>query len=127
MIHILTMGHLDPAAVGRRQALVLRPLDMGIVNRLLQELGGTGRAGTPDARRRAGGDQGRHGGLSLVDRWILQPCRRGVRPPAPRRNGDACWPTGSTAASSSRISSKDPTGRRRPPVNPKDGKECGHA
>jgi hypothetical protein len=40
MIHILTMGHLDPAAVGRRQAIVLRPLEMGIVNRLLEELGG---------------------------------------------------------------------------------------
>jgi hypothetical protein len=40
MIHILTMGHLDPAAVSRRQAIVLRPLDLDIVSRLLQELGG---------------------------------------------------------------------------------------
>ncbi len=47
MIHILTMGHLDPAAVGRRQAIVLRPLDMGIVNRLLRELGGTDEQGHP--------------------------------------------------------------------------------
>jgi hypothetical protein len=47
MIHILTMGHLDPAAVGRRQAIVLRPLDMGIVNRLLQELGGKDEQGRP--------------------------------------------------------------------------------
>ena len=47
MIHILTMGHLDPTAVGRRQAIVLRPLDMGIVNRLLQELGGTDEQGRP--------------------------------------------------------------------------------
>jgi len=47
MIHILTMGHLDPAAVGRRQAIVLRPLDMGIINRLLQELGGTDEQGRP--------------------------------------------------------------------------------
>jgi hypothetical protein len=31
MIHILTMGHPDPAAVGRCQAIVLRPLDMSIV------------------------------------------------------------------------------------------------
>jgi hypothetical protein len=38
MIHILTMGHLDPAAVGRRQAIVLRPLDMGIVARLLESV-----------------------------------------------------------------------------------------
>ena len=35
MIHILTVGHLDAAAVSRRQALVSRPLDMGIVNRPL--------------------------------------------------------------------------------------------
>jgi len=47
MIHILTMGHLDPAAVGRRQAIVLRPLDMAIVNRLLQELGGRDEQGRP--------------------------------------------------------------------------------
>jgi hypothetical protein len=39
MIHILTMGHLDPAAVGRHRAIVLRPLEVDIVNRLLQELG----------------------------------------------------------------------------------------
>ena len=47
MIHILTMGHLDRAAVGRRQAVVLRPLDMGIVKRLLQELGGSDEQGRP--------------------------------------------------------------------------------
>jgi len=47
MIHILTMGHLDPDAVGRRQAIVLRPLDTGIVNRLLQELRGTDEQGRP--------------------------------------------------------------------------------
>jgi hypothetical protein len=40
MIHILTMGHLDRAAIGRRQVIVLRPLDMGTVHRLLHELGG---------------------------------------------------------------------------------------
>ena len=47
MIHILTMGHLDPSAVGRRQAIVLRSLEMGIVNRLLRELGGTDEQGRP--------------------------------------------------------------------------------
>jgi hypothetical protein len=47
MIHILTMGHLDPAAVSRRQAVVMRPLDMDIVNRLLRELGGTDEQGRP--------------------------------------------------------------------------------
>ena len=47
MIHILTMGHLDPSALGRRQAIVLRPLDRGIVDRLLRELGGTDEQGRP--------------------------------------------------------------------------------
>jgi hypothetical protein len=47
MIHTLTMGHLDHTAVGRRQAIVLRPLDIGIVNRLLQELGGRDEQGRP--------------------------------------------------------------------------------
>jgi hypothetical protein len=47
MIHILTMGHLDPTAVGRRQTIVLRPLDTDIVNRLLQELGGRDEQGRP--------------------------------------------------------------------------------
>jgi hypothetical protein len=47
MIHILSMGHLDPAAVGRRQAIVLRPLEMGILNRLLGEVGGTDKQGRP--------------------------------------------------------------------------------
>jgi hypothetical protein len=47
MIHILTMGHLDRAAIGRRQAIVLRPLDMGIVNRLLRELGAGDDHGRP--------------------------------------------------------------------------------
>jgi len=87
MIHILTMRHLDPSAVSLRQAIVLRPLEMGIVNRLLQELGGTDEQRTSDARRRASGDQGRHGRLPLVGRRPLQPHRRRVRPPAPEGDG----------------------------------------
>ena len=47
MIHILTMGHLDPSAVGQRQVVVVRPLDMAIVNRLLRELGGRDDQGRP--------------------------------------------------------------------------------
>jgi hypothetical protein len=39
MIHALTMGHIDPDAVGQRKAIVRQPLDMGIVERLLGELG----------------------------------------------------------------------------------------
>jgi hypothetical protein len=39
MIHALTMGHIDADAVGHRRAAVRQPLDMGIVERLLGELG----------------------------------------------------------------------------------------
>jgi hypothetical protein len=47
MIHILTVGHLDPAAVSRRQAIVVRSLDMAIVNRLVEKLGGRDDQGRP--------------------------------------------------------------------------------
>ena len=85
MIHILTMGISTPP-VGRRQAIVVRRW-MGIVNRLLQELGGTDDAGPSDARRSPGGDQGRHGRLPLVGRRLLQSRRRGVCPPASEGDG----------------------------------------
>ena len=39
MLHLLTVGHLDPAAVGRRQTVPMRALDMDVVHRLLVELG----------------------------------------------------------------------------------------
>jgi hypothetical protein len=40
MIHRLTLGHLDPAAVRRDgAAVVLKPLEMRAVHRLLAELG----------------------------------------------------------------------------------------
>jgi hypothetical protein len=39
MLHHLTMGHLDPAAVQRRQTVPTRALDMDVVHRLLAELG----------------------------------------------------------------------------------------
>lgn len=38
MIHNLTMGHLDPAQIEKRQALVLRTLDDKLVKRLLAEM-----------------------------------------------------------------------------------------
>ncbi len=47
MVHRLTIGHLDPDAVRQRRTVVLRPLDMGIVRRLLSELGGTDAEGRP--------------------------------------------------------------------------------
>jgi hypothetical protein len=84
MIHILTMGHLEPAAVGRRQAIVLRPLDIDIVNRLLQELGGRDEQGRPtlSAGTATASPRSSH-------------CDSG-------RRRAACWPTGSIPASSSR-------------------------
>ena len=39
MLHRLTIGHLDPAAVERRQAVPVRALEMDVVHRLLGELG----------------------------------------------------------------------------------------
>ncbi len=41
MIHDLTIGHLDPAAIPLRRKAVLRPLEKDVVDRLLKELGGT--------------------------------------------------------------------------------------
>jgi hypothetical protein len=39
MLHRLTVGHLDPAAADRRQAVPTRALEMDVVHRLLAELG----------------------------------------------------------------------------------------
>jgi hypothetical protein len=39
MLHRLTVGHLDPAAVERRQTVPTKALDMDVVHRLLAELG----------------------------------------------------------------------------------------
>jgi hypothetical protein len=39
MLHRLTVGHLDPAAVARRQTVPTRALEMDVVHRLLAELG----------------------------------------------------------------------------------------
>jgi len=41
MIHDLTIGHLDPAGIPERRKTVLKALEMDVVNRLLDELGGT--------------------------------------------------------------------------------------
>jgi len=47
MLHNLTIGHLDPAAiVNERRIAVLRPLELTVVNRLLEELGGIDKQGT---------------------------------------------------------------------------------
>jgi hypothetical protein len=48
MLHNLTIGHLDPTAiVDERRIVVLRPLEMDIVRRLLEELGGIDQEGLP--------------------------------------------------------------------------------
>jgi hypothetical protein len=39
MLHRLTIGHLDPAAVERRQTVPTKALEMDVVDRLLAELG----------------------------------------------------------------------------------------
>jgi hypothetical protein len=39
MLHRLTIGHLDPAAAGRRQTVPTKALEMDVVHRLLAELG----------------------------------------------------------------------------------------
>ena len=39
MLHRLTVGHLDSAAVERRQIVPMRALEMDVVHRLLAELG----------------------------------------------------------------------------------------
>ena len=40
MIHELTIGHLDPAAIRDRMAVAVRPLDEAIVARVLAEFPG---------------------------------------------------------------------------------------
>jgi hypothetical protein len=48
MLHNLTIGHFDPAAiVSERRIVVLRPLEMDAVHRLLKELGGIDKDGSP--------------------------------------------------------------------------------
>jgi hypothetical protein len=45
MIHKLTIGHFDVEALKSRRLVVLRPLDMGVVTRLLKEIGQVGEDG----------------------------------------------------------------------------------
>ena len=46
MLHRLTIGHLDPAAVERRQTVPTKALEMDVVHRLLGELGEKDAEGT---------------------------------------------------------------------------------
>ena len=45
MIHKLTLGHFDVEALKNGRLVVVRPLDMSVVTRLLQELGQVGEDG----------------------------------------------------------------------------------
>src|SRR5271166_6273731 len=47
MIHKLTMGHFDIQALKDSKLVVLRPLDMNVVSRLLQEVGQVSEDGRP--------------------------------------------------------------------------------
>ena len=47
MIHDLTIGHLDPSGIPERRRTILKPLETDVVNRLLEELGGTDAEGHP--------------------------------------------------------------------------------
>jgi hypothetical protein len=47
MLHHLTVGHLDPAAVERRQRVPTKALEMDIVRRLLDEIGEKDAEGNP--------------------------------------------------------------------------------
>jgi hypothetical protein len=52
MLHNLTIGHLDPAAVvTERRIVVQRPLETDTVNRLLKEVGGIDKEGVPTLER----------------------------------------------------------------------------
>jgi hypothetical protein len=67
MIHRLTIGHLDPAAVQERRVVVTRPLDMQVVTRLLREYGEPDPAGRPKV---SGRPVESHDGY-LVCPWLM--------------------------------------------------------
>ncbi len=54
MLHHLTIGHLDPAAVERRQTVPTRALEMDVVDRLLGRVGGEGCRRQRNSRRMQG-------------------------------------------------------------------------
>jgi len=69
MLHNLTIGHLDPAAiVSERRIAVLRPLEIDVVHRLLKELGGIDKDGSPTLER---------GKVEFRDGYLVCPWRIG--------------------------------------------------
>ncbi len=72
MLHNLTIGHLDPAAiVSERRIAVLRPLEIDVVDRLLKELGGIDEDGSPTLER---------GKVEFRDGYLVCPWRIGDWP-----------------------------------------------
>jgi hypothetical protein len=69
MLHNLTIGHLDPAAiVCERRIAVLRALEMDTVHRLLEELVGIDKDGSPTLER---------GKVEFRDGYLVCPWRIG--------------------------------------------------
>ena len=69
MLHNLTIGHLDPAAiVSERRISVLRPLEIDAVHRLLKELGCIDKDGSPTLER---------GKVEFRDGYLVCPWRIG--------------------------------------------------
>ena len=106
MLHNLTIGHLDPAAiVSEHRIAVLRPLEIDVVDRLLKELGGIDKDGSPTLER---------GKVEFRDGYLVCPWRIGgwhnrtaeESRSASSRRRDASWPTASIRGSSSRSSSR---------------------
>jgi hypothetical protein len=64
MIHKLTLGHFDLEALKNRRLVVLRPLDVSVVTRLLQEVGQVGE----DGRASLGGHA-----IEVKDGYIVCP------------------------------------------------------
>jgi len=70
LIHNLTIGHWDVEALKVRRLVVLRPLDMAVVSRLLQEVGQIGE----DGRVTVGGHA-----VEIKDGYIICPWLMGQR------------------------------------------------
>jgi len=66
MIHDVTIGHFDPASVSQHGTIVLKLLEMHVVHRLLEELGGRDASGQPTL----GGGKVRFEDGYLVVPWL---------------------------------------------------------
>lgn len=67
MLHKLTLGHLEVAAVRERRAVAVKPLDMRVVTQLLDELGRVDKQGWPTL----GGGRVEIGDGYVVVPWLM--------------------------------------------------------